>query len=574
MAREQYAHQAAVGHYQKALAYLKDQKDYERAARTLMQLGLTYHTAFEFQKARQAYQAGFALWQRTEGTQSIPAIISTSAPHAFRMLWYNPSTLDPTMADDISSGDLIEQLFSGLVELSPALEVVPDAAQSWEVSEGGRKYVFHLRSDVRWNDGAPLTAGDFEYAWRRVLDPANGSPVAELLYDVKGARAFHWRQVTWEEVGVRALDEGTLIVELEEPTAYFLHLLADNAAYPVPRHVIEARGEGWIVPGTIVTNGPFRLDAWQPGSSMVFSRNREYHGHFVGNVERVELCLASDWSAALEMYESDALDAMGLASLPPSEIDYIAQRRAEEYVTGPDLNTTYIGFDVSRPPFDDPQVRRAFALATDRETLADVVLRGFVSPAMGGFIPPGMPGRSEGIALPYDPEQARQLLAEAGYPDGLGFPALSAYKRSFFGFHDEFLQAQWRQNLDVNVIWQDINLEALYDKVEKEPPHLFAWAWSAEYPDPDNFLRACPIRRHTRWRNETYDGLVKEAKRVMDHGERMKLYRQADRILIKEAAVVPLYHSPWQMLVKPWIRNLPISLSPERFWKDLIIEPH
>jgi oligopeptide transport system substrate-binding protein len=479
------------------------------------------------------------------------------------------------MVEHVASAGVIDQLFSGLVEQSSEMEVVPDVAGSWEMLEGGRKYVFHLRDDVRWSDGTPVTAEDFEYAWKRVLDPATGSPVASLLYDVKGARAFHQGEVSDpDRLEVQALDKATLAVELERPTSYFLHLAAYGTTYPVPRHVVEAHGEAWKEPGNIVTNGPFRLQAWQRGESMVLVRNREYHGQFTGNVQRVELSLLLDPSAILKLYEADGLDTLVLwGSLPP-EMDRARQRQAGEYVSVPWLLTWYVGFDVRRPPFDDLRVRRAFALATDRETLADVVLRGYVSPATGGYVPPGMPGHSPGIALPHDPGQARQILSEAGYPGGRSFPTVDSlvpYGRESLS---EYLQAQWREDLGIKTTWEAMEWAKYLDGLEREPPHIFLSGWVADYPDPDNFLRAGPVRRQTRWRNEAYDRLVEEARRVTDQGERMKLYGQADRILVEEAAIVPLTYERLHLLVKPWVRRYPTSAIKYWFWKDVIIEPH
>ncbi|GAG26266.1 unnamed protein product, partial [marine sediment metagenome] len=250
------------------------------------------------------------------------------------------------------------------------------------------------------------------------------------------------------DVGVQALGKATLAVELEGPTGYFLHLLSQGCTCPVPRHVVEAYGEAWAETGHIVTNGPFRLDTWSRGESMIFSRNSEYHGRFTGNVQRVELTLRQlDSSARLEMYENDSLDVVDLR---PEVMDRARQRHAGEYTSLPRLQTGYVGFDVDRPPFDDPRVRRAFALATDRETLADVVLRGYRFPATGGFIPPGMPGHSGGIGLPYDPDQARQLLAEAGYPGGHSFPDIDALKfRRLPDPVSNYLQTQWQENLGI-----------------------------------------------------------------------------------------------------------------------------
>jgi len=580
-ARQAYAHEEAIDYYRRALVFLKEQREHARAARTLMKLGLTYHTAFDFRQARQAYEEGFALWQKAREIR--PATQLPPAPHALRMDWGEPRNLDPIMTNDMYSRGVIDQLFSGLVELDPAMTVVPDVAQSWEVSEGGRKYIFHLRDDARWSDGTPVTAGDFEYTWKRVLDPAAGSPNADLLLDIRGARAFHRGEVSdSDSVGVRALDEVTLVVEMEGPTSYFPHLLTCSATYPVPRHVVEAHGEGWSEVKAnsteldTVTNGPFRLEAWQRGESMVLVRNPEYHGRFTGNVQRVELSFLTDRSARLEMYEAHDADVLPLWGLSPPETDRARQRYAGEYVSVPWLVTWYAVFDVSRPPFDDPQVRRAFALATDRETLADVALRGYSFPATGGFIPPGMPGHSPGIGLRYDPGQARQLLAEAGYPGGRGFPGINLLTSPGGNWMTmgEYLQEQWLENLGVEITWEKLEWTLLLDVLEKEPPHTFVYGWAADYPDPDSFLRQSPFLRHTRWHNKAYEKLVEEARGVMNQEERMKIYEQADRILIEEAAIMPLVYMRWHLLLKPWVRKFPTSAIKRWFWKDVIIKPH
>ena len=574
-ARGLYAHQEAIDYYQRALALLKEEGEHQRAARTLMKLGLTYHHAFEFRQARRAYEEGFALWRLAAEVEL--AIPPPPAPHALRVFWLNLPPLDPTMTSHAGAAAVINQLFSGLVESGPELEIVPDLARSWEVLEGGRKYVFHLRDDVRWSDGTPVTAGDFEYAWKRVLDPATGSPNASLLYDVAGAKAFHQGEAGWEDVGVRALDEATLVVELEGPTGYFLQLLAHSATYPVPRHVVEAHDEAWAEVGNIVTNGPFRLEAWQRGEFLVLVRNTDYHGRFTGNVQRVELTLLplKEWSAILEMYEADGLDILlRLWYLPPMERDSTRQRHAGEYVSVPSLHTAYVGFDVTRPPFDDVRVRRAFVLATDRETLADVVMRGHWFPATGGFVPPGMPGHSAGIGLPYDPERARQLLGEAGYLGSRGFPLVNAL--TFQGIEPviEYLQSQWRENLGVEIPCRIVRFDESENERRREMPHISISAWQADYPDPDNFLRVGLQSAGTGWRCAAYDRLVDKARRAMDQEERMKLYRQADRILVEQAPVMPLVHVWWGLLVKPWVRRYPTSAMRQWFWKDVIIEPH
>jgi oligopeptide transport system substrate-binding protein len=575
-ARLAYAHQEAIDYYRRALAFLKEQEQHERAARTLMKLGLTYHTAFDFRQARQAYEEGFALWQRAGEVQ--PLVPPPPAPHALRVVWHTPpTTLDPTMAGDVSSSAVIDQLFSGLLELTPEMDVVPNVARSWEMLEGGRKYVFHLRDDVRWSDGTPVTAADFEYAWKRVLDPATESPNASVLYDVKGARGFHQGEVSDpDSVRVWARDEATLGVELEGPTGYFLHVLTLPITFPTPRHVVQAHGEAWTEVWNIVTNGPFRLKSWNRGESMVLVCNREYHGRFRGNVERVELSLLAHPSARLELYEADDLDILPIVHFPRAELNRARRRYAGEYVSLPELCTYWLGFVVSQEPFNDPRLRRAFVLATDREASAEAVTGGAFFPAMGGLIPPGMPGHLPGIAPPYDPEQARQLLAEAGFPHGRGLPDVELLTWPQYHWESlmEDLQVRWRENLGIEVTWEAESPYRLTNRLETEPPHMFFGGWAADYPDPDNFLRVGFSQYMSGWRNEAYDSLVEDARQVMDQSERMRLYQQADRVLMEDAAVLPIFYSRAHLLIKPWVRKYPVSPLAWSFWKDVIIEPH
>jgi ABC-type oligopeptide transport system substrate-binding subunit/DNA-binding SARP family transcriptional activator len=579
-ARGLYAHQEAVDYYERALALLKEQGDFAQAARTLMKLGLTYHNAFKFEEARRAYAEGFALWQQTSSVETVTTL--PPAPHALRLDVNSlPMSLDPVPGlEDPFSVRVISQIFSGLLELGPEMQVLPDVAQSWEVLEGGRKYLFHLREDVVWSDGQPVTAEDFCCAWKRVLSPDRDIGWAYLLYDIKGASAFHRGHVTDPaSVGLHALDPLTLAVELEEPCGYFLYLSA-SFAYPVPRHVVEARGAAWADAESIVTNGPFRLKAWQPTESIVLERNPTYHGRFSGNVERVEMCLLADQLARWAEYEADNLDVFNLSRLAPSERDRARQQHPGEQFSVQMPVTRYIDFDVSRPPFDDVRVRRAFVLATDRHRLADVILRGYSLPATGGLVPPGMPGHSAGIGLPYDPERARQLLAQAGYPAGRGFPTVEALGADANVGWREYLQAQWRENLGVDIPWQPIEWSEIMRRRDA-PPHLFYGGWIADYPDPDTFMRGRLMyqdrfRDWTRWRNASYERLVEKARHLMNHVERMELYRQADRILVEEAPILPLHHPMEVLLVKPWVTRYAISplLVEQYYGKYVIIEPH
>jgi ABC-type oligopeptide transport system substrate-binding subunit len=570
-ARLAYAHQEAIGHYQRALALLKGRGEYERAARTLMKLGLTYHAAFQYQEAQKAYEEGFALWQRVG--REPPAAAGMPAPHALRLqVTESPQLLDPAL----SYATLVSQLYSGLVHLGPEMDIVPDLAQRWEIADGGRRYTFYLRDDARWSDGTPVTAGDFVYAWRRLLDPGVGSLFASLLYDVEGARAYNQGHTSApEHVGVQALDDHTLVVAMERPASYFLHVLACSPCCSVPRHAIEAHGEAWVEPGNIVTNGPFQVEGWTADRCLVFGRDVTYHGQFTGNLERVELSLLTEEEmigrGGLVRYVSGDLDILPFSSL---EADLDWQQYAGEIISGPGLATELLLLDTGRRPFDDLRVRRALALATDKERLT-VAWHGYPSPATGGFVPPGMPGHSSGIGLPYDPERARQLLAEAGYPGGRGFPKIEAHYPNPAP-PLESLQEQWRQVLGIEVVWQGIDGGTFVSRSSKTLPHLCMVGWDADFADPDNFLAGGVdgLRGWTNWRDETYDRLVETARRELETHDRIRLYQRADRILVQEAAIIPVGYSQFRLLVKPWVKRYPVPAMSGSFWQYVVIEPH
>jgi len=458
-ARQDYAHQEAIDFYERALVILKEQEEYDRAAPTLMKLGLTYHTAFDFQRSRGAYDEAFAMRQRE---RTIKQETLEPAPHPFRLVYTEPPTLDPSICLDTASFLFIKVIFSGLVEIGAGREIIPDVAQSWEISEDGRRYVFHLRDDVTWSDGTQVTAADFVYSWIRTLNPATEAPAgkASLLFDIKNARAYNNEEFSEsEQVGVRAIDKLTLEVELERPASYFLQML--YTLYPVPGHVVETHRDAWTDPEHIVTNGAFQIESYEPGESMSLVRNPTYHGRFSGNLERVEVNLSeSQYSTEeLELYERDSVD---IASLGDATIR-ARHKYAEEYVSIPLQSIFFVGFDTSRPPFDDVRVRRAFAMAVDRERLANEVFEGLPDPVTGGLVPPTIPGHSPGIGLPYDPAQARQLMAQAGYPDGQGLITDEIVWIDAGTTILEFVKSQWMDNLNVEVALEITDWESVLD---------------------------------------------------------------------------------------------------------------
>lgn len=235
--------------------------------------------------------------------------------------------------------------------------------------------------------------------------------------------------------------------------------------------------------------------------------------------------------------------------------------------------TSYLGFHTGKHPFDDPRVRQAFALAIDKTRLANITLRGFEFPAMGGFVPPGLLGHCKEFTIPFDPEKAQKLLKEAGYPSGVGFPSVEFLLPPDYP-RDPSLTSQWQENLGIEIEGEKIPWGQFTTRIAEEPTHLFGLAWAADYPDPDNFMSATRMLEQTRWNNETYEDLIEEARRASDQEERIKMYHEAERILADEIPIVPLTYLRWHILVKPWVKNLRLSGTDWLWFKDIILEPH
>ncbi len=577
-AREVFAYNEAIEAYENAILILKDQEDHERAARTFMKLGLTYHTIFAFDAAQKAYDQGFVQWQQAGETEAYEGISKASAQHPFRAsIGVTPRILDPALDSNAFHFWFINQLFSGLLQLTAEDELLPDVAQSWEVLDGGRTYVFHLRDDVSWSDGNPVTAADFEYSWKRVLHPDNDQSLGEVLFDIKGARAFRQRQMEDpDQLGIQAVDAHTLIVQLEEPSSYFLQIMATAVTKPVPKHMVEKQGLAWSEPEKIITNGPFTLKSLILDQSLILERYQDYHGRFKGNLSQAALEVIRG-RAGLEMYDGDELDILYPYDHGDiKEVRRFIQHHPDDYISTPDPGTSYLAFNVTKPPFDDRRVRQALVLATDRQALANRLMQGLDFPAGGGLVPPAVPGHFPGIALPYDPALAGEKLAEAGYPGGQGLPPVEVM---FSSFGDrpllaEHLATQWKTNLGLQVEFSGLDWFEFSSRLEHDPPNLGIYGWSADYLDPDSFLRYPDWLRKGNWRNERYEALVEEARHITDQGQRMALYRQAEQILVEEVPIVPIGYNRAHILVKPWLPSLPVSLINGIILKDIVIEPH
>lgn len=571
-ARAMAAPAEAERFYRRAVTILRGRGDHAGAGAAMMRLGAVHHTAFEFDAAQAAYAEGFGLLSRQSIGPEVLKPANAAQLATLRLARLVPRTLDPG-ADDGRDAWLIDQLFAGLVTEGPDMAILPDVARHWQIADDGRTYTFHLRHDVVWSDGQAVTAGDFEAAWRRVLDPARAAHYAGLLRDIAGACAFQAGETTrWDQVGIQVLDRFTLRVILAEPSNSFLFVLAHRVTFPVPRHVVERCGSAWTDPANLVSNGPFLLAGWQTGQALVLARNPEYHGVHRGNVGRIQVTMLADWLDQIALYEADQLDAIPIHRLHRSQTVRLHRRHPDEFRAVPDLRVDYIVFDTRRPPFDDVRVRRAFVMAIDRNHLARDLMLGYELPATGGFIPPTLPEHAPGIALPYAPEQAQKLLVEAGHPAGDGLPEVILWGGEGSGVWatvGEALAQQWQQALGVRVVCRTVPASELIGRSEPGGPHAYCIGWRADYPDPDNFLRVAPISRQTGWRHAGFEGLVDKARGMRDAAERLRLYRQADTLLAEDVPILPLTYHRWYVLLKPRIKSFPMSAMRRWFLKDV-----
>jgi len=480
-------------------------------------------------------------------------------PATFRInISSEPPTLDWSLATDSVSFDVVNNIMEGLTQFDKDLHPQPAVAERWEFLDGGRRLLFHLRPGVRWTDGKPVTARDFEYSWKRLLNPAIGAEYAYFLYDLVNARAYNEGKITDSNlVGVRALDDLTLEVRLVAPRAYFPSITTFMVTFPMRRDIVERYGEQWTEPGNIVTLGPFRLQRWQHDYKVTLTRNPTYYGP-PPPLGRVEMYVVPEPNTALTLYETGFLEVVNLTPLAIPRY-----RRHPEYVTAPQLRGNYYGFNVEKKPFHDVRVRKAFAMAVDKSQLTRILQGGEIP--TNSWVPKGMFGYNPEIGLRFNPREAQRLLAEAGYPGGKGFPPVKAVFNSdpVNSLIAEFLQGQWRRNLGVSIELDNQEWKVYLQNLKADPPPLFRLGWGADYPDPDNFLNLFVTgggNNNTKWGNRRYDELIERAGAETNERTRVALYNEAQKILTEEdVPIISLFISAQNMLIKPYVQGYEVN---------------
>lgn len=490
-----------------------------------------------------------------------------------------PETLDPALMTGNIEFTIAQQIFEGLTNYGKedVTAMEPGVASSWDLSNDQLTYTFHLRDDAKWSNGDPVTASDFVYSWERVLKPETASEYAYQLFYIKGAEDYNAGKTTdFTQVGVKAVDDRTLEVTLNNPTPYFLQLTAFQTLFPVQKATVDKFADKWTLPENIVTNGAFLLKTWSPNDKIIMEKNPSYWDVANVKLNKAVAYPVDDNNTALSMYEAGEVD--WIRTIPLEAVDQ--WKGNPEYYNNAELSTYFYRFNVTKPPFDKVEVRKAFDMAIDKQAIVENVTRMGQQPAKA-YVPPGMPGYTsiDDQGLPYDPAAAKAELAKA-YPDLSQFPATTLLYNTSESHKAiaEAIQAMWKQNLGVNV--ELLNQEwKVYLKSQSTLDYQVSRSgWIGDYIDPNTFLDMFVTdggNNQTGWSNKQYDDLIAKAAQTTDKAERMKLFQQAEKILVlDEMPIAPIYYYTNNNLVKPYVKGMTWNLQDIHLLKNVSVESH
>ena len=497
----------------------------------------------------------------TPGSVSRPDRVERPVGGRLVRLFLDPPTLDPHITTDSTSAVIINEVFGGLVTINPEIEIVPDLAEDWDISPNGKVFTFRLRQDAKFHDGRLVVAEDFRWSLERAADPLTESPVADLyLADILGV-ADKLSGKTQSIRGLRVIDDHTLELTIDAPKSYFLAKMTYPTGFVVDRQNVEGNKNDWVFEpnGT----GPFRLERYEIGETIILGRNNLYH---LGPpfLDTVEFILSG--GDPMLMYENDEihLTGLGLADLERVQ-DPDNPLRAELATAPPSFSVSFIGLNVNEPPFDDPKFRLALNYAVNKKEIATSALSDLVVPAVG-VIPPGFPSYNTDLkGYGYDPEKAKRLLSESRYGADTGsIPRITLSIAGNFGasvgLDMEVMLRSWEETLGVEVEIQQTEWATFLQDLHKRRFQMFAIGWSADYPDPQDFLDILFHSESTNnwgaYSNREVDSLLEKARVEPDQVARFQQYNVIEQLIVDDAPWVPLWHSTERkVLIKPQVKD-------------------
>jgi oligopeptide transport system substrate-binding protein len=473
--------------------------------------------------------------------------------------------LDPHLVNGVSSFNVLSALLEGLVGEDPRdLHPVPGVAETWEISPDEKTYTFHLRHDARWSNGEPITGRDFLDSYHRILSPALASDVAYMLYPVANAEAFNTGKITdFSQVGFRTPDRWTFEITLASPTPYFLSLLSHYSWFPVHLPTIQKpgpafeRGSRWTRPGRFIGNGPFTLEEWRLNDRIRVKKSATYWDAGTVALNAIVFHTIDSNDVEERAFRSGQLHVTD--SIPVNRIDRYRREHPERLRVDPYLGTYFFRVNVTRPALSNRLVRRALAMAIDRQAIVESVWRGGQLPA-GCFTPPNTAGYTCETSIPYDPTGARKLLAEAGYPDARGLPPIEILFNSSENHKltAEAIQQMWRKELNVNATLVNQEEKVYFDSRRQMNYQLIRSTWIGDYNDPNSFLNIWTTgggNNQTGWSNTEYDRLIAEAEKTAEQAARYAAFQKAEAILLDDAPILPVYFYTHAFLIHPSVKG-------------------
>jgi oligopeptide transport system substrate-binding protein len=509
-----------------------------------------------------------------------------SAPAGGKILLYGnetePQDLDPHITTGVPESRIIGALFEGLVTHHPSGEgVSPGVAERWETSPDGLVWTFHLRADARWSNGDLVTASDFLRSFRRILSPSLGAEYAYKLHHVTGAEEFNKGELTdFAQTGFSAPDERTLVLRLKHRVPYLLEALKHHSWFPVHLPSIEKhgpadrKGGAWTRPGRLVGNGPFTLESWRPNQVITVHRSPTYWNAPATRLDGIAFYAIDDKKTEERMFRSGQLHVTG--SVPPERIPTYRAEQSSLLRIDPYYATYFYRINTTRAPLDDARVRRALALAIDRRAIIDTILRGDQEPALH-FTPP-LADFTPGDTLSGDADEARRLLAEAGFPDGRGLRRIELLYNTSETHKSvaEAIQQMWKTRLGVDAVLRNEEWKVYLDTIDNGRYDIARAGWIGDYPDPHTFLDLWTTgggNNDTGYANPDYDRLLASALEAPDEPARMAIYRRLDSLLSRDAPIIPIYFYKRVYLLSPKVRNWVPNLLDNRGWQYIDLAP-
>lgn len=484
----------------------------------------------------------------------------------------DPQTLDWNLAHTHMETPIVMNIMEGLVEFDAKMNVKPALAKSWTVSADKKTYTFKLKPGVKWSDGKPLTAADFVYSWKRLLDPLTAAPYAYMLFDIAGAEEFNSRKVKdFSAVAIKAVDAQTVQVTLKKPVSYFLQMFTFWVTFPVRQDLVDKHGVSWSKPGNVAVVGPFVPVEYKPGSHLLMKRNELYHGKKPA-LDSVLMKIVNEDSTALNLFRAGQIDFVR----PINFLEMGDLVKTPAFHEAPYYRTCFININTKQYPFTLPKVRQALAMAIDTTKIETIMHRSLK--AAHSFVDPTIfpEGKMSGIG--FNPEGAKKLLKDAGVdPTKMSHIELFTYASDENALLTQFIQDQLKKNLGLSVEIQMPEFKMYRTQLELGSGALYHRCWGADYADPDSYLGiflSDSGNNRTGWKNTRYDELVKKAATLANGPERTKTYKEALDILLKqEAPAVPLYYDSLIFLVNPKFKNFVINPLNYAFFKDIVSTP-